>query len=591
MKQLVSDIIKYYLANWQEKTWLTAPLFGQKLDVQTREKKNNTWPNREKITDCQKEIWSQDKRLIIAQLSNEDIEVVAKNEKKQLIQCMKLLEADGLDGQPVGVSPLNTIRNITLTNAKEKRWLTDQEVIRFGIFCHLDFFTTIYLVIKNQFEQYLKVCYLLVPDLFEAQLHQDAFSDIIRLPSNITRFKESFQIGFDKIKLSDSINLNRQEGGILKAGTKKITADIPEIYNMFRMTGYYAELGVIDDVHKFISIIEDYMSKAIYCEDLASDTLLDFIESQTEKIVHLLAVGANKQDEYFAIKFDVSKKTLEFQEALLALEKERLRIKQVEMEWYRVFGRSHLDLVFCKSQYDKLAYKLKTRKENPALSLEEIKRRIIEDNADREMEVLRVRSLVKWINSYEKRLVLKSSVDLTQIISKENHVKKLLHRNWKLTHRDMLHGLTEEQMKKFDVLYFELNTINEFRKADIVANEIQVKSVLEIEEKIKTLYHEMGLEWPKEDRIATKNIHEDIEYLERELEYLKRSKDKVMLKKLLLPLDPNFMVKEQSLTVDAVKEDLFNQQKIQTEECKRNFIALLNECKKYNILEDGDVCD
>ncbi len=434
--------------------------------------------------------------------------------------CLRLLKEDGHDGEPVG--SCTKARATRFFSSKEHRFPPRRDLIRFGAFCHLGFFRTLHLVLKNQWEEFV---------LDERKQPLDCHSDYVEC---LTKFEESVLA-----RLLDRFRLSL--GG--SAGTE-------EIYLLFEEHGNTAsKLGY--DRQRLSALIDQMvLSRVHYCG--AGSPELDSFEARQEQEIALLReVGREEEYEFWLKKCCWLTIQSELEDKLLLREDIRLNQFNVTMEWMALFGAIYIELLEAQMLCHQLERRTAIKGAEPSLSDDEIDRRVKEAIEEELASVEKVKGDALRAASVGLHGPEGESLSDEELDRYRGEAKKIIREIWRLTHPDVLNrAFTERQRER---LREYLEQVVKIRKSEAQLDVRAISVLKDILTKVKELYDVMGIDLEPESVIRGDTLADQTAWLESEVEKIEAQIQELMAEIQAMSMDLDIREKVASMAGEETR--------------------------------------
>jgi len=467
--------------------------------------------------------------------------------------CLRLLEEDGHDGEPVG--SLGKDLAVRFFSATEHVAPPERDLVRFGVFCRLGFFRTLHLVVKNRWEDWV--------------LREKGWTEPRPPPyaEALTRFEEGalarlvdgFRLGLAEAATTDAIHALLEEHGRLASG-----------------------LGF--DRRRLSALVDQMvLSRVHYCG--AGSAELDSFEARQEHEIALLRSAAREEEsEFWMKKSSWLSMQSELEDKLLLREEIRLRNFNVSMEWMSLFGPAYLALLDAQRLCHELETRIAIRSAEPSLGDEEIERRVQESLREELASFEKLKEDARRASSLAR---LQGTGD--EFLSGEkadryrDEAKKLIREIWRLTHPDALDAaFTDSQRER---LRAYLEQVVQIRRSEALLDVRAISVLTDILERVRELYDVMGLDLEPKSVIRGETLADQIAWLEGQIRELEDQAREVMAEIQALSMDPDIREKRASMaSEDARQSTLAGLEEIRKAAEERN---LLLEAEHRRLLEGG----
>ncbi len=467
------------------------------------------WKDNSAATENQKKAWPQNRKLSQRTLENGHS------------NCLKLLQEDGYDGDPVFSENANVRKFFDNEN---RRWPASQEdIVRFGIFVHLDFYRSISLCLKAQWEKFYLKNINLTDNI--NQLGWEYDPDGANIEEILTDRQE---------KTSEySIDFNI---GLEKQADEASLFQFLEKYYPAETSGYSLE--------QFSILIQDMIMRKMHLFPIDSLEVAKFIteEQKSRSILQQAStIQANdlwlKKSQWIQIEKDVANE-------LFRLESYRLAQENDIQQWFITFGGAYFPMKEAELNCLSIARRIQIKEISMDLSEDEVNE--LELNTRKtELEELKLKqheiAIAEMFNCPGVQLQGEA------ITSYEKEIKTTLRKIWLLTHPDKIRGkeFTESQLDDLKEYYHQSILIRDYEKGFDLRSLSHLQDILA---QVKVIYAQEGLDIEGLDIIEGDTAEEQLEWLENKIQILENEiKD---IKAEMYALASRIDVKEKKATME-----------------------------------------
>lgn len=459
------------------------------------------WRTNPRATAEQKKRWPQNRKIPLAALGNPG--------KNPLILT---------DGEPVGSVSEAAARKYHADN-EEHIHPPDRDLIRFGVFVHLEALHILHLVLKGQWERYF-------PQKIKWKHNTDgkSFYDVL---------KYSHKEAIDFSSSGFTVGLNNRAG-------KK------ELYRLFEEHGKLASRAGYDE-ESFGVLIDQMILSHCHLFGNCSPEIEDFIEKEKAERDILVAASSELSEAFWIKKCCWIELDKEVASLLMELEKERLKNANVNQKWMKTFGHVYMPMMEAQSRYYQVNRCIRLKEADPDLGLDEIEE--IEREKERE-ESAKLKAL-------QNELFVAQLIDLhgqnatpiggQQLADYEKECKKVLREVYRYAHPDGVnhYEFTDNQVRTLRD-YFEKAI--EIRSWEIGGTIRQLNALYEVLSQIKSLWERMGLDLREDSVIKGASLEERIHWLEEKIQQLEKKRDYIWADRHALAGDKDIQEKRVCLS-------------------------------------------
>jgi hypothetical protein len=436
--------------------------------------------------------------------------------------CLRLLKEDGHDGEPVG--SCKKARAATFISSTEHLSPPERDLIRFGVFCHLGFFRTLHLVMKNRWEEFVL-----------GEKGQPAGSHA-PYAECLTNFEEGALA-----RLLDRFRLGLGGG----AGTE-------QTYLLFEEHGNLAsKLGF--DRQRLSALVDQMILSRVHTCGAGSPELDSFEARQEREIALLREAGREAEDEFWLKKSCWLTIQCELEDKLLLREDIRLKNFNVTMEWMALFGTVYIELLEAQMLCHQLERRMAIKQAEPSLSDEEIDRRVKESIAEELASIKKVKGDALQAASlghlHEPEGEPMSGEQLDRY---HQDAKKIIREIWRLTHPDTLdRAFTERQRER---LREYLEQVVKIRKSEALLDVRAISVLSDILTKVKELYDVMGIDLEPTSVIRGDTLAAQTAWLENEIQKIESQIQELMAEIQAMSMDPDIREKLASMAGEETRK-------------------------------------
>ena len=424
------------------------------------------WGNNPNKTTAQRDAYPYS-RINREMLGND----VIKNGKDSI----SLLGADGWDDEYVGSVSPQTARQYWWD--KEFRVHPhNRDLLRIGLFFHIDFYRTLLLILKNEWEKYL------YKRLVEDGL--DYGTKEMELPKNTTDTNEYI------VEFAGDIHKN---------------LDVDQLFKLFRSHNNYAKNnGHNKDM--FVSLINAMFISKLPLHSLDSEEVERFIIKCINEMRLVDKGGEKFKDDYMALRQEWTTLKNSIENCLLRQQRILERNYKTRAEWAKLFGEYEIKIKSLQEEKEELNGIINLKEsDDKSLSYKKVKALAVESIKKRKKQLEEEREKIKWMLSCSKMLDQKEaiaamfagSIPSAAQIEYSNKMasiyKKTLREIYHITHPDATKKkeFTEEQKKQLTNIFKELVDLKE---QEGITMEESMPILNELYRKANKIWKKMGLD-------------------------------------------------------------------------------------------------
>ncbi len=492
------------MANAMERSFKNITTLAMDLDLHC-----SNWGINPRVTETQHKLWPGS-ALPHTALGTDDP------------HCLRLLKEDGHDGGPVG--SCKTVRATNFFSSTEHLSPPERDLIRFGVCCHLGFFRTLHLVVKNQWEEFV-----LGEKGQPAESHAPYAECLTSFEEGaLARLLDRFRLGLGR-----------------RAATEKI-------YLLFEEHGDLASKLGFDRQRLSALVDQMILSRVHYCGTGSSE--LDSFEARQEQEIALLReAGREEENEFWLKKSCWLTIQCKLEDKLLLREDIRLKNFNITMEWMALFGTVYIELLEAQMLCHQLERRMAIMKAEPSLSDEEIDRRV-KESIEEELasikmvkgDALRAASL-GCLQEPEGEPMSDEQWDRYR-----EEAKKIIREIWRLTHPDTLNrAFTERQREK---LREYLEQVVKIRKSEAQLDVRAISVLSDILTNVKELYDVMGIDLEPKSVVRGDTLADQVAWLENEIQKFESQIKELMAEIQAMSMDPDIQEKMASMAGEETQK-------------------------------------
>ncbi len=408
-------------------------------------------------------------------------------------------------------------------NAMEN--LSPGNFLNFGLFCHLDFYRLLALVVKGEWQWYVSQ----------------------RLQAG-TRLKEIVQDGLSAVReLSGGFSLVMENSALQGDG----------LYQLFEQNGQLASRNGYDE-KDFQDLLSHMLLSDVYLFSGQSSEMINFIAGEQAQQALLKDVQEGDAQAFWKKKRFWIELENDVGNILLKLEEQTLKNLRVHRKWMSVLGHIYIPLVEAECRFNSLTFRIRSKQENPQLTLEKLDEFEEENRLAEEEFISRLKK-----NAAAIRDDLPGPGGLVpdddELEEYETECKKILRKIWRLTHPDRIEqeSFTLEQKKKLGA-YFEqavpYQDASGLEDEEIALSMRSLGPLKELLAKVEAVWKSMGLDCNEHSVIQGKTLKEQMAWLDSRILALEEEAGQVRAELMALVNDPETLEMQACLSSkDQVK--------------------------------------
>jgi len=449
--------------------------------------------------------------------------------REELASCLAGRDADLPDGGRPDLTPINSVLEY-IRGKGDLAALSPLDLISFAGYCNLDFYRTLALLVKGEWEWY--VSKRLPPDKSIEDLVSEGLSAVRDISSG-------FNMAMDRGAGDAGLYRLFESNGGLASGSGYDEKDLRDI----------ARHMVLADIQLFAG---------------QSPEMANFIAAEEAQRRLLKGASAKEADEFWKNKRIWIELENEVEGLLLKLEEQTLRNRKSQREWMAVFGNIYIPLLESEYLYNSLTYRIGRKSEEPDLTMKELDD-LEEENRKAQKEHLA--KLRKDAVSIRKNLPGSGGIplDFEEMEEYEKECKKLLRKIWRLTHPDSieLEKFTPEQKKKLRAYFEEAVPFQEGGPLDDEEIALSMRSLIALKDllaRVEAVWMSMGLDCNEQSVIQGETLSEQCAWLDARIRELEEEAGRVRVDLMAAANDPEFREMDACLTspdeIERISEEL-----------------------------------
>ena len=543
------------------------------------------------ITENQRRIWKVDGRRKAITHG-----MLGKDHSKAL----RLLEEDGYDGKPVG--------SLTSRSAESFWYYTDNHIfpseddlIRLGIFFHLDVYQIMALVLKGRWEEFFarEICG------WRANVGKNLAEILQRekeMEEALSRFNPDTGPLLWRLLSHANADLSKRGGYIEEIGQviEPLESLVNKAMDTMPRSGvrWLVEAGYTPE--SFDTLVQKMLLNKLHWVATDSPELERFKRQAVEEVVIWSQGTPEEREEYWSLSQARLQLLLELDDMYLMIESARLQNAQVKYQYLKVFGKYELELQELQLRCYELEQKIALKRLNPDLSGPELDEALQKEIEKRKEELDRLHNEVESASQMD---VWRSALSATtailgggKIIKEEERAaylkkcKSILRQIYLKIHPDRLKNhpnyekLTEKQKDELKKILDEVLKIKPeelLYPGDYLESHYRTLSVLRsILDKVNAILKNAGIDFDPRLEIKGETLPERLAWLRDEIKLLEGLLQSAKVKLQAEIQDEDIAQKRAILANEDRHEEIQEEMQKQIEEYKKKAKELEEELKQ-----------
>lgn len=412
--------------------------------------------------------------------------------------------------------PVNAVLEY-LRGDRDMTGLSPGDFLRFGRYCHLDFYRMLALVVKGEWEWYVSQ----------------------RLPAGKC-IEDLVGEGLAKVReLSSGFSLAMERG-----------ADGAGLYRLFEDHDRLAGKSGYDE-NDFRDLVSHLILADVHLFAGRSPELVNFVASEEAQRAVLKGVSPDAAEEFWKKKRVWIELENEVGGLLLKLEEQTLRNRKVQRKWMAIFGHIYIPLMESEYCFSSFTYRIRCKEEDPLLTLDDLE--VLEEE-NRLVGVEHLERLKKSSRAIRKDLPGPGGIPLDdeEMANYEKECKKLLRKIWRLTHPDTIERekFTPSQKKKLRAYFEEAVPFQDGESLEDDEIALTMRSLATLKEllsKVEAVWKSMGLDCNEHAVIQGETLVEQVAWLDMRINSLEEEAGQVRAEIMASVNDPESLEMEACL--------------------------------------------
>lgn len=548
------------------------------------------YQNNPLITEHQREIWDPQgkKKAIIHGMLGEDHP-----------EALKLLEADGYDGQPVG--SLSTRSAESFWNYKDNHIFPPQvDLIRFGIFFHLAFYRILALVLKGIWEKFFarEICE------WRTNLGKE-LSDILQRADKMNEALSRFNPDTDELfyLFLDHGNLDpdRTEDSLVDEAhqdIETINSLVEKMNEEMLQSGVRWLIKARYTTVTFDTLVQEMLHNRINWVATDSHELDRFIEEKLEEVVIWNLGTEDDRQKYWRLTQARIQLLMDLDEVYLDIESTRLQNEKINYKYLNIFGEYEIALKEAKIRYSMLDKKVMLKRQNRDLTEVELNEQVQKMIEEEGKKLDEEREKAKWASLIEgKEVRIPGEGQPLGDDGRKAYItkcKKILRKIHLLIHPDRLQNNSDyedltskqkEELKEILKKTLEIKPEEPIYPDSFIENHYRSPQVLQsILDRVKFILENAGIDIDPGVEIQGETLPERLTWLEENVKlqekYLRTAKAQLQA----LMTNEDILQKKEILKNEQQHQEIINEMVEKTEEYTKKAEKLEAELEK--LMED-----
>ena len=438
-------------------------------------------------------------------------------------ETLCLLNEDGWDGKPVGSLSISSIRHFWDMGSNQYVPVPVRDLVRFGVFMHLEFYHTLALALKAEWEPFLA-------------------------------HRMDWQPGTGK-----SLRSILLDEKVAQVNKDYFNPDTTAIFQLFEGHGQQASAAGYS-LKGFDTLVQEMILNDMHLRSNNAPELEAFIRRVATQQKLLKEATDQQHQEFWVAKSTWFELQEELGEQLLLLENCRLHNAHIFQKWMAVFGNAYIELKEHIYRLKNLELQVFLKEANPGLSREALEKKVAKKNAEwqKELERQKLEAAHAASNVALADIHLRpiGGIDEKKIVEHNRKCKQTLLKLRFLLHPDKLmlnpayDNLTDKQKQYLEDLG---RKILEVKLGELTGPFIfgsSHRSLTRFQEALdeaKTILANAGLDINPRLVIQGETIEEQLEWLKQSIERLEEEIESVKGELRVLMEDPDIREKSDML--------------------------------------------
>ena len=301
-------------------------------------------------------------------------------------QALRLLEEDGYDGKPVG--------SLSRRSAESFWYYTDNHIfpseddlIRLGIFMHLDAYQILALVLKGKWEEFFarEICE------WRANVGKNLAEILKReeeMEEALSRFNPDTGPLLWRLLSHANADLSKKEGYVEEIGQviEPLKTLVEKAMDRMHQSGvrWLVDAGYTPET--FDTLVQKMLMNKLHWVATDSPELEHFKQQAVEEVVIWSQGTPDDREEYWSLDQARQQLLLDLDDMYLRIEQVRLQNARVKSQYLKLFGKYEVDLQDLQLRCYELEQKIALKRLKPELSEEQLDAQVqdkIKDIKDR----------------------------------------------------------------------------------------------------------------------------------------------------------------------------------------------------------------
>ncbi len=511
--------------------------FLQHWKYDAEDSENDWWKSC--VTIEQLDMWTDERKLTQDQLSMESV-----GEKNCLMVYSDIL----CDMEAVGSCSVSQARKYFEDN-ENMRWPADGDIVRMGVFFHWGYYRTLNMVLKVNWEKYLKAKAWGVMKFDQC----DGLSDLLK---NSIKAIEQFSLTFfDDVCYPEIMN------------------EWFELMEEYNLSEYDAE--------KFRLLVQEYCNNKLFLTSINNTLWEQFIEEKEEE-------KKQASDEYWQHKIIWATREGELEQAIYQYGQAKIGYRFLTNKWYKHFGDDYLKVREFMLTNKVLQNRILLKSENPEITAEEMIEEEQKNFSSSKKEYQECAKESAERKSFTEAEKIKGSDSVTGSLQIKtdyyNACKKILKRIWRLTHPDSIQH-TDFTDRQIEILYEKFESsleINE-RIAQKGSDDFDLLELNSLLSEVENIWNTIGRDIPDYDVIIGETDEEKVAWLKNRILYLEKQIEQLLLRVKTVENNADYIEKKECCASERNIDHTKNAFRERIETLQRVYDELVEQCEKMEI--------
>lgn len=514
--------------------------------------------------------------------------------------ALQLLEELGYDGQPVGSLKQRSAESFWFYNDNHV-FPPEDDLIRFGLFFHLDLYRLLALVLKGKWEAFY------ARELCEWKANvgrnlSDVFEQEEEMKDALTQFNPDTHELLSRLLSHGNVQPGSAESPLTEAvqqSGESLETLGDQMVERMRESGIRWLVEARYGPEAFDTLVQRMLLDRIHWVATDSRELAHFSRKAVEEIVIWVTGTEEERQRYWMLNQARLQLLLDLDELYLQIERKQLENERVHYKYLNVFGEYEIALKEAMYRHYELEQKVLLKQVDPELSSDELDEQIRAKIEEMEDQLDELKQQAAWAPVIDKAddetLVYIPGIGGVPIGPEEKQeylekCKKLLRQIHLLVHPDRLQHdpvyakLTPEQKDELDRIMKETSKIKArdlLRPSSFIESRYRSPDELQsILDRIKTILRNAGIDTEPDLEVPGETLPERLRWLEKDIERQERYLDSAKVELQALMTSDDIRQKQAILANEAQHEEIKNELQQKTDEYNEKADELQAELDK-----------